>query len=484
MSSSVGKVSGEGHEFQTASAADLNVRPRGRLLTWVLDQQGALIILSLLAAVLISASWLVFPYLVQGQKLLIEVGGGVKGEVRANAITLGRFLSRGTPGPGEAEVEVLFATPLYFKKTGKTRVVSEYRPDLYLIFVTTETTHIDMLPAELPQATLIVDGVEYKPVDVEGPINVQHHRAVTIRFDAFDKNGKAILNGDLQKLELKLVSSWDENRTPRSVEWQLPLKYPEKLLNPQSWTPLMVLGLSAGLLSFVLTPCLIQLLVIYIVTVTGLSAEDIARKETVLPAVAGRRMFMVAMAFVLGFSFLFTATGAAIGYAGKEMQIFFAIWSPKISVMAGILVVALGIWIGVRSRAPLVCRLISLPKNASNFDSNGYISSALMAVGFSLGCLTCFGGAIVATLLVYVGSLGSATVGAAVMFAFSLGIVVPFLLAAFFLSRVMPLMTRLAQFSPYIGFVSMSVIVAFGFVLLTDNFHVLSDFIYPFLRLT
>ncbi|MBL4826650.1 MAG: cytochrome c biogenesis protein CcdA [Spongiibacteraceae bacterium] len=483
MNPLVNNVGEVGRESTTGNTGDSTLPSRGRLLTWVLKQQGFLLILSLLAALMISASWLVFPYLVQGQKLLIEVGGGVKGEVRANAISLGRFLSRGTPGPGEAEVEVLYATPTYFKKTGKIRVVSEYRPDRYLIFVITETTHIDRLPAELPQATLTVDGVEYRPVDVEGPINVQHHRAVTLRFDAYDKKGEAILNGEVQTLQLELISSWDEARTARRVEWQLPVEYPEKLLNPQRWTPLMVLGLSAGLLSFVLTPCLLQLLVIYIVTVTGLSAADVSRKDTVLPAVASRKMFRVAMAFVLGFSLLFTATGAAIGYAGKEMQIFFAVWSPTISVMAGFLVVALGLWIGVRSRAPLVCRLIKIPSKAGTIDSKGYISSALMAVGFSLGCLTCFGGAIVATLLVYVGSLGSATVGAAVMFAFSLGIVVPFLLAALFLSRVMPLMSRLAQFSPYIGFVSMVVIIAFGFVLLTDNFHVLSDFIYPYLKL-
>jgi len=64
-----------------------------------------------------------------------------------------------------------------------------------------------------------------------------------------------------------------------------------------------------------------------------------------------------------------------------------------------------------------------------------------------------------------------------------LGVAVPFLLAAMFLSRVMPLLTRLTRYAPYLGFASMVVIVAFGTVLVTDNFHVLSSFIYPFLGL-
>ncbi|MEH6473717.1 MAG: cytochrome c biogenesis protein CcdA [Halopseudomonas sp.] len=461
----------------------------GRLAKLMSEQQGLLIVLTLVAGVVISASWLVFPYLVQGQKLLIDIGGGVKEERRAEAVSIGRFLTRGAPGPGDADVDVLYATPMYFEKTGKARVVSEYRPDRYIIFVVTETTHIEDLPTELPQATLSVDGIRYQPVDVEGPLNAVHHRAVTVRFEAFEENSEPVLKGNTQKLQLQLVSSWDLDRTARVVEWQLPLAYPAGLLEAQQWTPLMVLGLSAGLLSFVLTPCLLQLLVVYIVTVTGLSSDQVAQVAQVahagkaLPVRAGRRMFMIALAFVASFSALFTVTGAAIGYAGKEMQLFFAVWSSTVSTVTGALVIVMGIWMGVRSRAPLVCRVIKLPEKAKNLDAGGYFLSALMAMGFSLGCLTCFGGAIVATLLIYVGSLGSATVGATVMFIFSLGVAVPFLLGALFLSRVMPLMSRVAHYAPYLGFASMLVIVAFGLVLITDNFHVLSDLIYPYLRL-
>jgi NADH:ubiquinone oxidoreductase subunit 6 (subunit J) len=44
-------------------------------------------------------------------------------------------------------------------------------------------------------------------------------------------------------------------------------------------------------------------------------------------------------------------------------------------------------------------------------------------------------------------------------------------------------MDRVHRYSPYIGFASMLVIIAFGVVLLTDNFHALSDAIYPWLGL-
>ena len=91
---------------------------------------------------------------------------------------------------------------------------------------------------------------------------------------------------------------------------------------------------------------------------------------------------------------------------------------------------------------------------------------------------------IIATLLIYVGAIGSAFIGAMVMLAFSLGVVIPFILAALFLSRALPLLSRIQQLAPQIGLISMLVMIAFGTVLVTDNFHVVSDFIYPYLQLS
>jgi len=459
----------------------------GGIRQWVVRSEGVLIALSLIATALIASGWLAFPYLLEGRGVLAGVGKTIQQERQAKAVTVGQFLTRYASGPGNVDVDVLYATPKYFELADKARVVETYRPDRYHVFVVTETTHVDELPAELPKATLIVDGREYAPVDVEGPRHVVHHRAVTIRFGRFDAAGRSIVGTESKRLELRLSSGWDEGRTPRSAVWQLPLAYPAGLAGGDRWTPLMVLALSAGLLSFVLTPCLLQLIVIYVATLTGLTVEEAPRTMSVtgpraVPADVGRRMVLVAAAFVAGFSVLFTVAGAAVGFAGKETQIFFAEWSRTVSIAAGLLVIALGIWVGIRSRAPLVCR-IAATKPILSLDKRGFVGSMLMAGGFTLGCITCFGGAIIATMLIYVGALGSPLVGAVVMFTFSLGVGVPFFLAALFLSRVLPLMTRLAQYGPYLGFVSMVVIVAFGTLLLTDNFHVLSSFMYPYLGL-
>jgi cytochrome c-type biogenesis protein len=433
-------------------------------------------------ALIISSAWLVFPYLVEGRHLLSDVGASVQDQRRARSVGIGQYLTRFADGPGEADVEVLFATPRYFEIADKARAVAEYRPDRYLVFVVSETVHVSRLPQELPTATLVVDGREYLPVDVEGPTDVEHHRATTVRFARVAPSGERVVKEGSRTVELWLTNAWDPARTKRTATWQLPITYPEDVVSGGLWTPAMLLAMSAGLLSAVFTPCLLQLIVIYLVTLTGLGAEEIGRRGAV-PVAARRKMFVVALSFVTAFIALYTGAGAMIGFIGKEAQLLFAEWSRAVSIGAGILVIGLGIWVGIKARAPLVCRI---PKAAAmaKIDRRGIVGPALVAAGFSLGCSACFGGAIIATLLIYVGALGSAPVGALVMFMFSLGVAIPFLLAALFLSRVMPVMGQLTKYAPHVGFASMAVIIAFGAVLVTDNFHVLSSMIYPWLGLS
>src|SRR6516162_3178183 len=118
-----------------------------------------------------------------------------------------------------------------------------------------------------------------------------------------------------------------------------------------------------------------------------------------------------------------------------------------------------------------------MPGLINRADHGGIARAALTAAAFSVGCMTCFGGAIVGTLLMYVGSLGSAAVGAAIMLTFSAGVAIPFLAAGFVMSRATRLASGLDRVRSWVGFVASATMAAFGIVLMTDNFHVLSDLI-------
>lgn len=449
---------------------------------WRQARHGFGLAASLLIALVVCSAWLVFPYFVQGKKLMFQVGSEVRREQQVRAISVGQFLTRVADGAGEAEVEVLFATPEYFQASDRAGVVGKYQPNRFLVFVVTESTHTERLPATLPSATLRVDGVEYPPVHREGPEVAEHHRTTVFQFPLNDARGRPLAGDEPRTLELRLRNRWDAADAPRTASWQQPLRIPPELAAQQGFAPAAVLALAAGLLSAVLTPCLLQLIVIYLATLTGLTAQQLAQPGAV-PADASRRMLAIALAFVGGFAALFTIAGAVIGHAGKEMQLYLAQYSRSVGVGAGLAMIAMGLWVGVKSRAPLVCRL-PLAAALGRLDRRGIVGPAVMATMYSLGCMTCFSGAIIATLLIYVGALGSASTGAMVMLLFSAGVAIPFLAAAFYLSRAMAAMNALARHAPLFGLASMVIIIAFGLVLLTDNFHVLSSAIYPYLGLS
>ena len=116
-------------------------------------------------------------------------------------------------------------------------------------------------------------------------------------------------------------------------------------------------------------------------------------------------------------------------------------------------------------------------------DKHDAAGSMFVSMCYALGCTACFGGAIVATLIIYVGAIGSATIGAGVMLTFSIGVAIPFLLAAWYISRMDSVLILLAKKARAIGLINMVLIIIFGVILITDNFHVVSDMIYPYLGL-
>ena len=171
---------------------------------WSARHQILLVSLSMIVAVAIASAWLVFPYVLEGRGVISDVGSTVQDGRRARAISVGQFLTRFADGPGEAEVDVLYATPRYFEAMNRSSTVAQYRPDRYLVFVVNETTHITDLPMALPKVALVVGDREYAPFDVDGPVDVVHHRSTTVRFALRDDTGQAMLSGDIRQIELRL----------------------------------------------------------------------------------------------------------------------------------------------------------------------------------------------------------------------------------------------------------------------------------------
>jgi len=70
------------------------------------------------------------------------------------------------------------------------------------------------------------------------------------------------------------------------------------------------------------------------------------------------------------------------------------------------------------------------------------------------------------------------------MLTFSIGVAIPFLISAWYISRMNSVLLFLTEKAKIMSILSMVLIIIFGLILITDNFHVVSDMIYPFLRLS
>ena len=267
--------------------------------------------------------------------------------------------------------------------------------------------------------------------------------------------------------------------------WDTPYSLPEELKSRADITPVAMLALGAGLLSSVLTPCLLQLVVVFggviagFSTVPGQTSGDVRQMTPVIR----RKITQIAVAFVLGFTLLYALAGAMIGAIGHQAQMIFAEYSRMVAVVSGVIVILLGLWVGLRGTREFACRIPDR-QAMDSLSMRDITGTVIASMGYALGCTACFGGAIVATLIVYVGAIGSATIGAGIMLTFAIGVAIPFLLAAYYISRIDSILLFLARNSKPLSYASMAIIVTFGLILVTDNFHTVSDMIYPYLGLS
>ncbi len=406
--------------------------------------------------------------------------------------TVQRTLLRQGEGAGHhshaaSMISGLYATPTYFTMTEQPQEADRYRPDRYAVFYLFEDIHLGQLSRTAPAVSLrLDDGRQVTPVDTEVLRDSYHHRATVVRFPKTDAAGAPLFDEDGPSLTL--VAHDPAAHVEQTMQWSLPIVYPTGLEGTGLPLPTL-LALLAGLLA-VLSPCLLQLTVYYTFALAGMNARGAASglaDGTVDMAAARRRVIATALYFIAGFTVVFTASGALAGLAGERLQTsgIMEAWNRPLMIASGLGILALGVWVGASSGAPGLCRLPRLLPGARGPATAGRSvrvveSLKMMFLGsaFAIGCSTCFGGALFISLMIYVGSIGSASLGALALFLFSIGIAVPYLLAALFLSRALPLLTSFHRVSAGIGAVCSVVLIFFGVILMTDTFHIPSDLLY------
>jgi cytochrome c-type biogenesis protein len=180
----------------------------------------------------------------------------------------------------------------------------------------------------------------------------------------------------------------------------------------------------AGLLSFV-SPCVLPLVPPYLAYMGGVSIDELrAERPRHRLAVLG-----AALCFVAGFSTVFVALGATASVIGQAVSAYLT-W---LGYLAGALIVAMGLHFLHVIRVPFIDRTARI---GVAVKAVGLIGAYLIGLAFGFGWSPCVG-PVLAAILLMAGAQDSVGEGARLLFIYSLGIGVPFLVAAAFADAFM-----------------------------------------------
>lgn len=143
-----------------------------------------------------------------------------------------------------------------------------------------------------------------------------------------------------------------------------------------------------------------------------------------------------ALMFVLGFSTVFVSLGASASFIGG----FIRAWSAQFSIVAGVVIIIMGLHFLGLTRIGFLMRegRLSIPKPV------GLWGAYVMGLAFAFGWTPCIG-PILAAILSVAAAEATVTKGAGLLAVYSLGLGIPFLLAAFMIDRFSGLLARVKR---------------------------------------
>jgi cytochrome c-type biogenesis protein len=222
----------------------------------------------------------------------------------------------------------------------------------------------------------------------------------------------------------------------------------------------VLIAFSAGLLSF-LSPCVLPLIPSYVTFITGLSLDDVqhARKAALVHG----------SLFVLGFTLIFMAMGAGATMLGQVL-IQNRDW---ISRVGGVVIIVFGLYLlGV-----LNIGFLSRERRFHVADKPvGYLGTMVVGIAFGAGWTPCLG-PILGSILLYTGTQADLGRGMLLLFAYSLGLAVPFLISAIAIERFTTFFQKMRKQMVWISRISGAVMIVIGVMLVTNYFTVLASWL-------
>ena len=190
-----------------------------------------------------------------------------------------------------------------------------------------------------------------------------------------------------------------------------------------------VAAFTAGLVSF-LSPCVLPLVPGYISMISGASVADLKEGDAGLL----RKVLLHSLFFIMGFSIVFISLGASASWLGQLLL-------SRMSVLyriAGVVIILFGLHMTGLLKIGLLYRDKRFHTAGKAATPGGAL---VIGLAFAFGWTPCIG-PILAAILAVAASEQTVTRGATLLAVYSLGLGVPFVIAAFAIQPFAAFLTR------------------------------------------
>jgi cytochrome c-type biogenesis protein len=223
---------------------------------------------------------------------------------------------------------------------------------------------------------------------------------------------------------------------------------------------------AAGLVSF-LSPCVLPLVPGYVSFMSGLSLEELSRDAA--PGQVARHAGWESLFFVLGFALIFTALGASASAAGA----FLTAHIRLIARIAGAVIIVFGVHMTGLITIPI---LYTHKRADIGAFKPGYAGSFLMGLAFACGWTPCIG-PILSGILALAATRATVGAGMRLLFVYSLGLGLPFILTGFAVAQFMRFFGRFKKYIRAGEVFAGALLIGIGVLIFADRLTWLTRFL-------
>ncbi|MDQ6987595.1 MAG: cytochrome c biogenesis protein CcdA [Mariprofundaceae bacterium] len=224
-------------------------------------------------------------------------------------------------------------------------------------------------------------------------------------------------------------------------------------------------ALLAGLLSF-LSPCVLPLVPAYLSYISGVSVDALKTEASDVR----RRAMLQSLWFILGFSLVFIALGASATIFGQWLLSHM----QQLGKIAGIVIFIFGLHYTGLIRIPFL--MFDAHMDTSRIKGTRATGAIVLGSAFAFGWTPCVG-PILGTILAMAGAQDQVLHGIALLAVYSIGLGVPFLLAAAATNHFIGWMQRFRRHLHLVEIISGILLMAVGILIFIGSFSILAGWL-------